>query len=565
MPDPLRLDRYKGRPPGVHLEWTARERNPDSSLRPLRTDIAGFVGLAESGPVDNPLPVESADEFRTHYGRPVPGGFLAAAVRGFFANGGRRAWIVRVAGPNVRPAFGRTWLDDDTVIEVTAASPGAWANGLRVSFGPARPNSVRIRVETPDGGLADERILLPEGFARANVLAGGGVPELTTSLIRVTPRFTPPSGALAAPRDVLGTLRKVLESKHGWTTVELGKDEWAKGADDLEELTARDLLGTENSSEPGRGLDLLDQVDEVSLVAIPDLHATASASTTAPTRFGADAILQAQSALVGRCRGLGDRVALLDPPREIASFVPLHDMGHRSLVEWADAVGGSFAAAYWPWLLVPPPSGSGDALPVPPSGHVAGLIARTDTAYGVYRAPANLPLQDVADLVERVDDEDAGFLNEAGVNVIRVVPGHGIRPMGARTLARPEDFAWRYLNVRRLVSMIGEALAREAGWTVFEPQGPTLWRAIERTARALLDRLWRQRALGGASPDDAFDVRCDATTNPPQEQDQGRVVCVLRLLPSLPAEQVVIRISLDAAGFAAEAVPDAVAAGGFNG
>src|SRR5918911_1068124 len=104
MPDALRLDPYKGRAPGVHVEWTARERGPERGQKPLRTDIAGFVGLAWRGPVDRAVRVKSAEEFRAHYDKPLPGGFLAAAVDGFFANGGQWAWIARVAGPGASPA-----------------------------------------------------------------------------------------------------------------------------------------------------------------------------------------------------------------------------------------------------------------------------------------------------------------------------------------------------------------------------------------------------------------------------------------------------------------------------
>jgi phage tail sheath protein FI len=220
------------------------------------------------------------------------------------------------------------------------------------------------------------------------------------------------------------------------------------------------------------------------------------------------------------------------------------DRTAEQAIAWRRGFSGDstkYAALYFPWLKVPDPLGLGGALvEVPPSGHVAGVYARGDLRVGVHKPPANEELEGVKDVAVAVGDVEHGELNERGVNVVREYRGRGVRVAGARTLSG--DPLWRYVNVRRLLSMIEEAIDEGTQWTVFEPNNPDLWREVDRVARNFLLNIWRRGMLDGATPEDGFYVRCDATTNPPAETEAGRMTCEIGVLPPWPAEFVVVRI-----------------------
>src|SRR5690606_4712304 len=185
----------------------------------------------------------------------------------------------------------------------------------------------------------------------------------------------------------------------------------------------------------------------------------------------------------------GYRVALLDPPREALSV--------EAIRTWRARFDSAHAALYFPWILAD--DAAGNLRAVPPSGHVAGLIARTDLARGVHRAPANFVLQGARALTLDVDDAAQGLLNPLGINCLRVLPGRGLRVYGARTLS--SDAAWRYLNVRRLLLMIEEAIEDGNQWAVFEPNNEVLRQALAFNLNAFLGTLWRQGALAGDTPE----------------------------------------------------------------
>jgi len=211
----------------------------------------------------------------------------------------------------------------------------------------------------------------------------------------------------------------------------------------------------------------------------------------------------------------------------------------------------SFGALYHPWIAVVDPlrlRGAGRF--VPPSGHVAGMFARTDRMRGVHKPPANEGLDGVFDVREALDDRAHGDLNEEAINAIRAIPGRGVRVLGARTLDR--DVRWRYVNVRRLFTAIAESLDEQMQWLTFEPNNPRLWRDIERSVSGFLERLFRAGMLDGGSSEQAYFVRCDASTNPAPEVDDGRVMCVIGIQPPYPAEFVIVRIGVTRSGIQVE-------------
>src|SRR5262249_36984638 len=151
-------------------------------------------------------------------------------------------------------------------------------------------------------------------------------------------------------------------------------------------------------------------------------------------------------------------------------------------------------------------------VPVPPSGHMAGVWARNDGTRGVHKAPANEVVRGAVSLQTNVTQGEQALLNPNGVNVIRAFSGRGIRIWGART--QSSDPAWRYINVRRLFNYIEESIYRGTQWVVFEPNDLDLWKRIDRTISSFLLGVWRDGALFGATPEQAYYVKCDAETNP---------------------------------------------------
>ena len=293
------------------------------------------------------------------------------------------------------------------------------------------------------------------------------------------------------------------------------------------------------------GLDVLKAIDEVKIVAAPGYSDAGS-----------------HAALVAHCEDptLRDRVAILDPPGDLKDIEGLK-RGEAEAAAAPPAAGASapapglhpsqsddgFATFYFPWILVRDPFNPVGTIAVPPSGHVAGVWARTDATRGVHKAPANETIRGAVGVNYSVTRAEQEELNPIGVNCIRVFGREGVRIWGARTLAA-ESSEWRYVNVRRLFNMIEESIARSTRWVVFEPNDESLWKSIRRDINAFLLMVWRDGALMGATPEQAFFVKCDADTNPPESINQGRVVIVIGIAPVKPAEFVIFKIGQYAAG-----------------
>jgi phage tail sheath protein FI len=295
------------------------------------------------------------------------------------------------------------------------------------------------------------------------------------------------------------------------------------------------------------GLDVLKEIDEIAIVAAPGYANPASYDT-----------------LLSHAEQLEDRVAILDPPApervpdiDALLEVGVPEGGEPSGTEEATdsereglrprQSDRGFGAFYFPWISIRDPLQRNELIQVPPSGHVAGIWARNDATRGVHKAPANEIVRGALNLTYHVTRAELGLLNQAGVNCIRFFAREGIRIWGARTLAASSS-EWRYLNVRRLFNMIEESIADNTRWIVFEPNDATLWKSIRRDISAFLIGLWRDGALMGRTPEEAFFVKCDEETNPPDVIDRGMVVTLIGIAPVKPAEFIVFRISQHRAG-----------------
>jgi phage tail sheath protein FI len=250
-----------------------------------------------------------------------------------------------------------------------------------------------------------------------------------------------------------------------------------------------------------------------------------------------------QFALVAHCEKLKDRIAILDPLREHIRS----DTSLPTMIDWRNQFDSKYAALYYPWLRVPDPLALDGLLrTIPPSGHMAGVYARVDQQVGVHKPPANELVEEVKDVSVAINHRIHGDLNDQSINVIRTYNGRGVRVAGARTLS--SDIEWRYINVRRLLMMIAEAIGEDTQWTVFEANNPRLWLQVGRVTRSFLDDLWLRGMLDGATAEEAYSVRCDESTNPPHETDQGRLICEVGLNPPWPAEFVVVRLGMTEGG-----------------
>jgi uncharacterized protein len=256
-----------------------------------------------------------------------------------------------------------------------------------------------------------------------------------------------------------------------------------------------------------------------------------------PTLHEAD-IYYGQAAMIEQCERLRDRFAILDVPRTSSGDVP--DINR--LRSWRARFDTPFAALYYPWLMVRDQLNLGLSRgnPVPPGGHIAGIYAATDINSGVFRPPANRQIFFSEDLTTAVGDSLQGLLNPIGINVLRAFPGRGMRVYGARTLS--SDSAWRYVNVRRLMSMLEETLYDTLQWAVFEPNDPQLRFSLRLAITTLLDGLWRKGAFAGDTPEAAYQVRCDSTTTPPELEELGHVVAEVRVAPTVPYEFILLRL-----------------------
>jgi uncharacterized protein len=282
---------------------------------------------------------------------------------------------------------------------------------------------------------------------------------------------------------------------------------------------ASDPLGFD-PADLDAALKALEAIDEIALVAAPGMI---------------DGSVRAR--LVAHCNTTGDRFAILDGP---ATGDPANPP--------AGVQPSDMAASYFPWIKVfdpanalKDPSGDGQ-LPVPPSGHIAGVYARVDAQRGVFKSPANEPILGALGVSQPISKTDQDNLNPAGVNCIRLING-AIMVWGARTLGGDANGELKYISTRRTLLFLRESIEEGLQWAVFEPNTPALWQRIARNVTAFLTDVWRSGALFGASAREAFFVKCDAETNPPELRNVGQVVAEVGVAIAQPAEFVIFRIS----------------------
>ena len=563
--------------PGVYRQPQPVEK---LGVRLVRTDVAGFVGFAERGPLPPPeatldqareaaVRLTSWNQYRAIFGGFVPYGYLAYAVRAFFDNGGSTCYVVRVAAlKQAKPAS-----KEEAGFVATARSAGSWGNRINLTITPLKPREFSLRVSLmpgPDPSAPNEeeyynRLSVEEGpffvvdrvndFSNLVTLSAQAIPQ-QAAWIQSLEQYEARQGGVREQQeqqDILNVPRVVwLEAGH----------------DGQHDLAIEDFTG---GADDWRGLRILEEIDEVSILCAPDAVFERPSSTCAlskellaqrhtktlheltqiPGTFDGDAeslakeprsvqldedsALRIYRAMIDQCERLRDRIAILDYPRGKNDFV--------DLLDWKTKLVTRFGAIYYPWLRVQNPlRGEGDTRRVPAVGHVAGVYARIDNQFGVYRPPANAALEFVTDVTDKVTDLGQQRLNPYGINTIRAFSNRGIRVWGARSLADLDDTDWRYIHARRLMCMIEESVGKSTRWAVFEPNDFTLRQTLVHSLSVFLGAIWRNGGLKGSLPSDGFYVKCDETNNPPAVVDAGQLICEVGVAVAEPMEFLVFQI-----------------------
>ncbi len=283
----------------------------------------------------------------------------------------------------------------------------------------------------------------------------------------------------------------------------------------------------DNPLNKATGLEALAEIDDISIVAAPD---SGDLGDTTASRVTAQA-------LVTHATTMKYRIAVVDGP--VGSSL-------NEIRDFRGQFDSKYAALYYPWIKVFDPNerfSQGTPprqLTLPPSGFVTGIYARNDINRGVHKAPANEIIRGLTQFEVNINKPRNEVINPEGINALRFFEGRGYRVWGARTMS--SDPEWKYVNVRRLFNFIEHSIDKGTQWAVFEPNNRRLWDNVRRTIEDFLLVLWRDGALMGAKPEEAFFVRCDRTTMVQNDLDNGRLICLIGLAPVKPAEFVIFRI-----------------------
>src|SRR6201995_3200999 len=496
--------------PGVYVEEVSGGNKP---IEGVATAVAAFVGLLPGGPINKPMRISNWTQFANIYTDPqlpengpfMEGSYTAHAVYGYFQNGGSIAWIIRVGSERGAPA-------------APAALPPATDKDLEaLGVVSLAAGSEPVKVEVSEEPAQEGKDSSDQTY-KVVVSAGTESEEYEGVSMKKGRNF------VATKINAASKLIKIEETGAALPDVRVAAGSYTLSVPSVavEKVKAADFEGDVATR---RGMGNASALDEVTMLIMPDIVSL--------NGDGAE-MRDLQGKMIAHAELMGDRMAILDTPDGLIA---------QEVLEWRMNTAGydsKMAALYWPWIEVMDPL-TGRPMRVPPSGHVAGVWARTDEERGVHKAPANEVIRGANGLAFQITHAEQGELNRNGINCIRAFPGRGIRIWGARTLS--SDPEWRYINVRRLFNFVSESIMIGTQWSVFEPNDEKLWIQLRIAASNFLTRVWSDGALFGSTPAEAFYVKCDSETNPPEVIEAGQVICEIGIAPVKPAEFVVFRLS----------------------
>jgi len=493
--------------PGVYIEEVP---SGVRTVAGVATSVTAFLGRALRGPADQPLAVNSYGEFERSFGGLWTGSTLGFAVRDFFLNGGGQAIVVRIHNGAATASLQLQTATANTPVLLAAASAGAWGNGLSAAVDHEtkdQDNPALFNLSVSDGAAGTR-----ERFFNLSI---------QSSDARYYPRVLEQGSALVrAAKDAGGNYVNLRPQATG------GEAATATGGSDGSALTLAQFDGVGYQAGK-KGLYALEKADLFNLLCIPPYLASSP---------DVDAALVATAAAYCEARRA---ILIVDPPSRWGTTDDARSVTGAGTTS-------KNAALYFPRLVQPNPLRENQLETFAPCGAVAGVIARTDTQRGIWKAPAGLDaaLAGVTALTVPLTDAENGELNPLGVNCLRALPSAGRVVWGARTLQGNDVLAsdWKYLPVRRLALHIEESLYRGTQWAVFEPNDEPLWAQIRASAGAFMHGLFRKGAFQGQSPKEAYFVKCDGETTTQNDVNLGTVNVVVGFAPLKPAEFVVIKI-----------------------
>lgn len=550
--------------PGVYVE------EYDSSPRSIEgvgTSTAAFIGMTVKGPtIGAPSLVTSFADFKRQFGGYLSeyshGEFryLPACVEQFFVNGGTRCYISRVIPENATVATAKT----DTM-SLRAANEGKWGNRILVSF--TTVNKRKMQLIRKEG----ERVYIAKsisGFAEGDIVEFAGELNRIDSIFENTVTFAedlpdeavdtslvPKAVIYSVEMDVTVHYESDIEtysgvnlnptsnrnlaamlSNSGIISVEniemnneaenpvsailgdgklSGSIAFSGGSDGtMDAINAGVFIGIDNGPGKRTGIQAFRENNIASIIAVPGVT-----------------IPEVIVSLVTHCEREQNRFAVIDIPKELVKT--------NDILEYRSMIDSTYAAMYHPWLQVYDPVTKKPAF-VPPSGSIAGIYSRTDIARGVHKAPANETVS-CTGLSVSYNSGEQDILNPAGVNLIRALPGQGIRVWGARTASSNSNF--KYVNIRRLFIYVEQSIKNSTNWVVFEPNNSSLWARVQMTVSSFLENMFRAGMLSGETPAEAFFVDIGPNTMSRDDILNGRLICQIGIAPSRPAEFVIFRVT----------------------
>ena len=550
--------------PGVYVE------EYDSSPRAIEgvgTSTAGFVGLTVKGPsVGAPSLITSFADFQRQFGGYLSEythgeyRYLPLAVDQFFTNGGTRCYVSRVVPDDAKVAAAKAGI-----LTLRAANEGKWGNRILLSC--TTVNKRKMQLVAKEGDMI-YTAKSTAGFAEGDLVEFAGELNRIASIFEKTVTFEAefigdPVDTALVPKAVLYSVEMDITVRYegtveNYTGVNLnpvspnyvaeklkssellvvedvevapeianpvslifgegklaGTLAFSGGSDGtMEAVNAGTFIGEDKGPGKRTGIQSFLENTVTSIMAVPGVT-----------------IPEVVVSLIAHCENQQSRFAVLDVPKDKVKV--------QDVLEYRGMVDSTYAAMYHPWVQVFDPV-SKKATFVPPSGSVAGVFSRTDVIRGVHKAPANEVIQ-CSGLSINYNTGEQDILNPAGVNLIRALPGQGIRVWGARTTSSNASF--KYVNVRRLFIYVEQSIKAATNWVVFEPNNSSLWARVQMTVSSFLENMFRAGMLAGETAGEAFFVDIGPTTMSRDDIMNGRLICEIGIAPSRPAEFVIFRVT----------------------
>jgi uncharacterized protein len=572
--------------PGVYIEEIP---SGVRTITGVATSITAFLGRTSAGPTNEPVTINSFGDFERQFGGLGVNYPLSYAVRDFYLNGGSQAIVVRLYKDPATPSDAKTSIAVDD-LSLIAKSPGEWGKKLRASIDVDTPDEMRLRLAlAPTDALFNLTIRVGNSVEKYlnltvtdNARRIDRVLKAESGLVEwkdpwpsaplTMAKVTTASDALKALKVALSASPQVpatiAAAKAAYETANLELDDPVTKAE--KQLAAAlaanpqvpatiaaaetalkaaegnlkgsngdpkglDSAAYEGSKDNKTGIYALDKADLFNLLCIP------------PDARGGDTPAPVYQTAMVYCK---ERRAMLivDSP---AAWSQNKDTAAANAKNGLPSLGLSGEAArnaalYFPRVLEADPLRDGQIDAFVPCGIIAGVMARTDTSRGVWKAPAGLDaaINGIQGLNVNLNDAENGMLNPLGINCLRSFPINGRVVWGSRTLRGADQLAdeWKYIPVRRTALYIEESLYRGTQWVVFEPNDEPLWAQIRLNIGAFMQNLFRQGAFQGKSPAEAYFVKCDKETTTQNDINLGIVNIVVGFAPLKPAEFVVIKL-----------------------